>query len=114
MPAPDEPLLKIELSDSRLDLRPQRVVGGRQDANEYAEPSRQAHHDVAQRQTRAQETGAGDVEADVPVTESEPRLLAEGLRSLQGVVRLVANAPAPVLVEQAGERVEHRVEVGRD
>ena len=54
------------------------------------------------------------METDVAVAEREPVLPAQPLGQLERVRRLVAHAPAALLVEQAGERVEDGVEVGRD
>ena len=54
------------------------------------------------------------MEADVAVAEREPGLAAEPPASLERVRRLVADAPAALLVEEPGERVEDGVEVGGD
>ena len=54
------------------------------------------------------------MQPEIPVTESKPRFAAECLDSPECVPRLVRPAPAAFLVREAGQRVQHAVEVGRD
>jgi 2-phospho-L-lactate guanylyltransferase len=54
------------------------------------------------------------MEAEITVAEREPAFTADPGRQLECVVGLVADAPASLLVEQIGERVQDGVEVGRD
>jgi hypothetical protein len=51
------------------------------------------------------------VQADVAIAEREPALAAELSGERERGVGLLADAPAALLVEEAGERVEHGVEV---
>src|SRR5262249_57289253 len=70
--------------------------------------------DRGERVAGAQRLRPHEVDAEVEVAEPEPALAAElgdGLERLPGLARA---APALRLVEAAGERVEDRVEVGRD
>ena len=50
--------------------------------------------------------------AEVPVAEPEPRVLAVALEHAHRGPRLVADAPAALVVEQPGEHVHDRVVVG--
>ena len=51
---------------------------------------------------------------EVAVAEAEPRLLAVALEHLRGRERLAREAPAPLAIVDAGERVHDRVVVRRD
>ena len=51
---------------------------------------------------------------EVAVAEAEPRLGAEVAHGLEAAEGLAREAPAPLDIEPAGERVGDRVEVGRD
>ena len=62
---------------------------------------------------RAKPQRPDEMEPDIAVAEREPALFTEPLGLVQRAVRLVPDAPAAALVEQAGERVEHRVEIRR-
>src|SRR5207248_6982608 len=55
-----------------------------------------------------------EMEPQVPVTELEPGLSAEELDRLARIPRLTGTPPAALLVPEAGEPVEERVEVRRD
>jgi hypothetical protein len=110
----DEPRLEVELARGRSEERPHRVVGGRQQADPNAEAFPEPTCDLGQRRALPQRARAHEVEAEVPVAEREPRLAAEAAGGRERVRRLVAHAPAALLVEEPGERVEDGVEVGRD
>ena len=57
---------------------------------------------------------ADEVEPEIEVAELEPRVAAPLPRRLERAPGLARPAPAALLVVEAGERVEHGVEVGRD
>ena len=69
---------------------------------------------LGERLAGAERLGADEVEAQVEIAEPEPRLPAERAHGLEHAPRLVRAAPAAALVVETGERVEDRVEVGRD
>ena len=54
------------------------------------------------------------MDPEVAVAEREPRLSAERLDRLERLPRLAGASPAALLVVQPGQRVQHRVEIGRD
>ena len=91
-------------------------IVGRRQQSAASRPSRAASRAVTAESgsPRAEGLRAHEVEAEVAVAEPEPRLAAERRGALERVPRLVRTAPAALLVGQAGERVEDRVEVGRD
>src|SRR5262249_28077814 len=70
--------------------------------------------DGRERSALAQELRPDQVKPDVAVAEPEPRLPAEVGNRAERVPALVGPAPAPLLVGETGERVEHAVEIGRD
>ena len=63
---------------------------------------------------RPQRLRADEVQPEVEVAELEPVLAAELADGLERVPGLVRAPPAALLVVQPGERVEDRVEIGRD
>ena len=63
----------------------------------------------ARRRSRAHE-----VQADVAVAEDEPVRAAEPADDAEGLAGVAVDAPALLGVHDAGQRVEARVEVGRD
>ena len=114
VPAADEPLLERELSGGRGDPRPQAVVGRGQQDRFDPERASQASGHGGQRLAAAQRLGPREVQPEVAVAELEPRL-GPGLgRRVARVPGLLRAAPALGLVENARERVEDRVQVGRD
>jgi hypothetical protein len=110
----DEPGLEVELARGGGEKGAQRIVRGGQQANPDPEALRQTARDLGQRDALPQQARAHQVQADVLVAEREPGLAAETPGARERVRRLVPHAPAALLVEQPGERVEHGVEVGRD
>ena len=62
----------------------------------------------------AEAPGALDVGRQVGVADGEPARLAVALEHGVGGHRVAADAPAAFGVDQAAERVEQRVDVGRD
>ena len=74
------------------------------------EPARR----LRERHALAQQPRADEMEADVAVSQREPDLRRRAARPAERVRRLVADAPAALLVEEPGQRVEDGVEVGRD
>ena len=112
--ARDEPLLERKLARRRPDPRPQPVVRRRQQMQLDSERLSESHSDARERLAGAERLGADEVEAQVEIAEPEPRLPAERAHGLEHAPRLVRAAPAAALVVETGERVEDRVEVGRD
>ena len=112
----DEPVWKSSSPAARRDARPQRgrrspARDGRATPSRFAEPARHG----GERHALAQEPRAHEVETDVAVAEREPALAAEPLGHARAPGTLSSPyAPAAFLVEEAGERVEDGVEVGRD
>ncbi len=54
------------------------------------------------------------VRREIGVTDGEPRRLTEAREHLVRAERVAANAPAALGVDEPGERVEQRVDVGAD
>ena len=58
--------------------------------------------------------GPQDVRREIAVAELEPGLAAEPLHRRHEIPGLAGEPPAAFRIVQVGERVEHRVDVGRD
>ena len=86
------------------------VAGRSRGRRPSASPTRR---DGRERLAAAQRLGADEVQAEVAVAEREPVLAAERRGALQRLPRLAGTPPAALLVVEAGQRVEHRVEVRR-
>ncbi len=110
----DEPLLKRERPRGRDDVRPEAIVRRgdqpRLDVRSASEPGR----DGGQRLAAAQRLRAHEMESEIAVAEHEPPLAAPRARRFERLPRLTGAAPAPLGVIEAGDCVQHRVEVGRD
>ena len=70
--------------------------------------------DLRERRALAPAGRAVEVGAEVAVAEVEPRGAAEPSERLHRLPRLAGQAPAPLGVDLAGERVGDRVEIGAD
>ncbi len=112
--ARDEPLLERKLAGRGLDPGAQPVVGRGQDVRLDPQRSGQPSGDARERLSRSQRLRADEVEPEVEVAELEPVLAAELADGLERAPGLVRAPPAALLVVQPGERVEDRVEIGRD
>ena len=114
VPAGDVPLLERERAGGGHDLCSQMVVGRgddpRLDAHALAEPPRH----LRQRDAIPELARADEVEPEVEVAEAEPVLAAPLRRRPERVPRLAGTAPAALVVDEPGERVEEAVEIGRD
>src|SRR5205814_5566631 len=110
----DEPLLEREPAFVGPHLRPEPVVGRRKQAHTQAEPLGEPRRHGRERLAAAERLRPDEMEPDVAVAETEPRVAAEASRLLERVPRLVRAAPAALLVAEAGEPVENAVEVRRD
>src|SRR4029079_696111 len=62
----------------------------------------------------AQARRSNDVGREISIAEPEPGLLAVALEHVRGSERLADDAPAPLAVVDAGQRVHHGVVVRRD
>ena len=114
MAAGDEPFLERERPRRRVQPRPEPVVGRRQQPRLDADGDRQPSGHGGERLSRPQRLSPHEMEPQVAVAEREPVLAAERAGRLECAPGLVAAAPAAPLVGDARERVEDRVEVGRD
>ena len=112
--ARDEPLLERELAGRCLDPGAQPVIGRGQDVRLDPQRSGQPFGDARERLSRTQRLRADEVEPQVEVAELEPGLAAEPADRLERAPGLLRAPPAALLVVQSGERVEDRVEIGRD
>ena len=113
--ARDEPLLEREAA--RRASRSRCGAGRPSPAGSSASiPSARAslRGDGRERLACPQRLCPHEVEAEVAVAEPEPVLAAERGDGRERLPGLACPAPAPLLVVQAGERVEDAVEVGRD
>ena len=115
VPTADEPLLERERAGGGLDDRAQPVVGRGQHRHLDVEGRGDPRGHSRQQLARLQRLRPDEVEAEVTIAELKPRLrVAERLRSVESVPGLPAAAPAALFVVDVGERVDDRVEVGRD
>ena len=110
----NEPLLELELAGGRPDPRAQPVVRGRQQAGLESYGARDPLGQRRQRLAAAQRLRADEMKSEIAVAELEPGLTAQPLDRVEGVPGLLRAAPSALLVSQAGEGVEQRVEVRRD
>ena len=107
---------KRERPGGRDDVRAQRVVG-RRAARRVARPAAlaEARGDRRERLSGAERLRAHEMEAEVEVAEHEPALPAPRASPTRAPARSRPARPQPrSVVVQPGERVEDRVEVGRD
>ena len=111
---PDEPLLEGQLAAGRDDARAQAVVARGQQAGGEAVAPREVGGDGRQRLARAQALAAHEVQADVAIAEDEPVDAAELGHDRHRLARVAGDAPALLGMDASGQRVEQRVEVGRD
>ena len=95
-------------------MRPQMVVGRRDDLRLDARPLAQLARDLRERRAVPKPLRSHEMEAEVEVAEPEPVLAAPPARRRERVPALAGAAPAALVVDEACERVEQRVEVGRD
>ena len=114
MPAAHEPLLEVELAVRGLDLRPQPVVGRREEPDADSEALGELLRHRGERLAFLQHSRAQHVQARVLVAEREPGLSPRLLGHRHRLVRVAAHAPPALLVEEAGQRVHDRVEVRGD
>jgi hypothetical protein len=114
MPPADEPLLEGELAGRSLEPGAQPVVGGGKERGLEPERGREPSGDTRERFAAAQPLGADQMQPEIAVAEPKSGLGAELVRGADRLPRLVLAPPAALLVEPAGERVEDRVQIGRD
>ncbi len=69
---------------------------------------------VGQRRAGAQQERAVEMGREVPVAEAEPGLAPEPAHRFEAVERVVTDPPASRAVEETGQGVGDRVEIGRD
>src|SRR5262249_10225051 len=113
VPARDEPVLEGERAGRRDDERPQLGVGRGQERRVHGERACRAPRERRERLAVAERLGADEVQAEIAVAELEPVRAVEQRHGLEGVPRLAGATPTAPLVCDAGQRVEHAVEVGR-
>ena len=111
---PDEPLLERQLAIGRDDARAQVIVAGGQEASAQAVAPREIGGDGRERLARAQPLAAHEVQADVAIAEDEPVEAAELGHDGHRLARVAGDAPALLGMDAAGQRVQQRVEIGRD
>ena len=102
-----------ELALGRRQDRPDRIVGGGEqgdlDVERLGAPAKTRESGSPAERALA----PNEVKPDVAVAEREPRLGSQGLGHSERTVRLVPT-PTAFLVEEAGECVQHGVEIGGD
>ena len=111
---PDEPLLERKLAGRSCDPGAQAVVGRWQNGGLHPQRRGDPRRHRRERLPAPERLRPGEMEPQVAVAELEPRLRAELLGRGARVPGLVRATPALLGVEQARERVDDRVEVGRD
>src|SRR5262249_40649555 len=97
-----------------MDERAHAIVAHRQQHGAEALAPRDLARDARQRPARAQALRAPQVRRQVAVAELEPGRLAEPAEGTEAGERLAGKPPAPLRIGAAGERVEDRVQIGRD
>ena len=112
--APDEPLLELELAGRRDDARAQAVVGRGQQAGR--EPERRAKSAViaesgSPARRRSLRTRWRPMSRSPRMNQSLP---PSSVTTAMRLARVARDAPALLRIDAARERVEHRVEIGRD
>ena len=113
----DEVLLKVNPFTPLQKLHPHlhRLIGHRQHSNAVdAQARRQLRRHSRRGPASREQLGAAQVHRQIQVTEAEPRLAAEALERVHAAERVAACAPAALLVDEPSERVQDRVDVGRD
>ena len=112
VPAPHEPLLERELAGRRLHVRSRRRSPEKRGADaEAPRASRPVTADSGSpRRSASVRTRCSPVSRSPSLNQASPPSSAAVSSAFQ---RLVAPPPAALGVEDAGERVEHGVEVGR-
>src|SRR5262249_15054223 len=79
-----------------------------------AEGASQMRRDLAQRRALGEEPRAMEMRGEIAVTEIEPCRLAEADHLAERATALIAQAPAATLVDEPGQGIADRVEVGGD
>ena len=110
----DEPFLELELTGWRPDPRAQPVVGGRQQGQPEPDGAGDPGGHRRQRLAATERLRPDEMEPEVAVAELEPRLATEAFDRVASVPGFARAAPAALLVPEAGECVEQRVEVRGD
>ena len=110
----DEPLLERERPRGRDDVRPEVIVRRGKQSRFQARGSREPGGNGRERLAATQGLGAHEVEPEVAIAEHEPPLPTPRAGRLERLPRLAVAAPATFRVIETGERIEHRVEVGRN
>ena len=113
----DEVLLEVNPFTPlpKLDPRLYRLIRHRQHSNAVdAQALRQLRRHSRGGPASREQLGPAQVHRQVQVAEAEPRLAAEALERVHAAERVAACAPAARLVDEPSERVQDRVDVGRD
>ena len=116
-PPPHEVLLKVHPLPrlGQLDPRLDRLIGHGQDRDALdAESARQLRGHPRRRPAAREQLGTPQVRCQVQVAKLEPRLTTQPLERRHAPEGVAAIPPATRVVDHAGERVQHRVDVGRD
>ena len=111
---PNEVVLEGEPAVRRPDPGPDGLVRHRQDRRRDAQRPPDPAADLRQPGALPQAPGPVDVEGQVAVAETEPRRLAEPGQDAGREEGLAGEAPAPLAVGEAGQRVEHGVVIRAD
>ena len=114
MPAGDEPLLKGEAPVRSVEPGAERVVACREDGRLDTERGGEPHAHDGQRLSLSPGLCANEMQTEVMVAETEPRLTTQGFDGLECVPRFLGSPPPSLLVGQTGQGVEHAVEIGRN
>jgi hypothetical protein len=109
----DEPLLERERTGGSLEEGAHRIVGCGQKVAPQACQLGQPRRDRREGSAAAQQLGANEMKPEIAVPELEPGVATEFRCRAERVPRLTGATPAALLVGEAGERVEDRVEVRR-
>ncbi len=107
-------MLESQFTVSGTDHCANRRIAHRQHGKLHAERRRELLRDLRERRALAQPLGALDVHREIEIPEVEPGFSAELLHRPHELPRLAAASPAGFCVGFAGQRVNERVDVGRD
>ena len=106
--------MKLKRSTRRLDNRPHRVVRHRFQYGPNSQRARNRGGHRTQRLARAQSCRTVDVRRKIAVAQLKPSLGIQFTECFETLKRIAFNTPSLSRIRQARERIDNRVQIGRD